>query len=215
MPTCADAAARIAATPHLQHRIALSPDAPRGGLAELATAISDPHRAPHEVDEEDTAIILYTSGTTGRPKGAMLTHLGICHSAMHYECCMGLDARDRSVVAVPMSHVTGVVALIAGMVRAAGTLIVMRTFKAGEFLDLAERERMTHTLLVPAMYNLCLLEPRFERADLSALASWRLRRRADGDGDHRAPGRAAAAAATDECLRRDGDDLARDADATA
>ena len=52
----------------------------------------------------------------------MLTHLGICHSAMHYECCMGLTARDRAVVAVPMSHVTGVVALIAAMVRAAGTL---------------------------------------------------------------------------------------------
>jgi acyl-CoA synthetase (AMP-forming)/AMP-acid ligase II len=101
----------------------------------------------------------------------MLTHLGICHSAMHYECCMGLDARDRAVVAVPMSHVTGVVALIAAMVRAAGTLIVMEAFKASDFLELAERERMTHTLLVPAMYNLCLLEPRFEDADLSA---WRL-----------------------------------------
>lgn len=59
------------------------------------------------VDEEGTAVILYTSGTTGRPKGAMLSHLGICHSAHHYECCIGLDAQDRAVVAVPMSHVTG------------------------------------------------------------------------------------------------------------
>src|SRR4029453_6820386 len=65
----------------------------------------------------------------------------------------------------------GLVALIAAMVRAAGTLIVMRTFKAGDFLELAERERMTHTLLVPAMYNLFLMEPRFEQTDLS---NWRL-----------------------------------------
>jgi long-chain acyl-CoA synthetase len=79
--------------------------------------------------------------------------------------------RDRSVIAVPMSHVTGVVALIAAIVRAAGTLIVMRNFKAADFIDLAERERMTHTLLVPAMYNLLLLEPRFPEA---ALSDWRL-----------------------------------------
>jgi long-chain acyl-CoA synthetase len=169
----ADLAARLpptSDTPQLRHRIALSPDEPRGGLDRVG---GSPRTAepPADVDEEDTAVILYTSGTTGRPKGAMLTHLGICHSAMHYESCMGLTARDRSVVAVPMSHVTGLVALIAAMLRAAGTLIVMRTFKAADFLELAERERMTQTLLVPAMYNLCLMEPRFPRTDLSV---WRL-----------------------------------------
>jgi O-succinylbenzoic acid--CoA ligase len=101
----------------------------------------------------------------------MLTHLGICHSAMHYEYCMGLTARDRALVAVPMSHVTGVIALIAAMVRAAAGLIVMREFKANAFLQLAARERMTHSLMVPAMYNLCLLDPAFERGDYSA---WRV-----------------------------------------
>src|SRR5262249_25761322 len=169
----ADLASRLpapAATALLHHRIPLPPDVLRGGLDQLD---SNPCTAgpPANVDEEDVAIILYTSGTTGQPKGAMLTHLGICHSAMHYECCMGLTARDRSVIAVPMSHVTGVVASIAAIVRAAGTLIVMGTFKAADFLSLAERERMTHTLLVPAMYNLCLLAPLFRSADLSA---WRI-----------------------------------------
>ena len=169
----ADLASRLPAsseTPQLRHRIEISSDAPGSGLGPLDRDGS-PLPLPVTVGEEDTAVILYTSGTTGRPKGAMLTHLGICHSAMHYECCMGLTASDRSVGVVPMSHVTGVVALIASMVRAAGTLIVMRTFKAAEFLELAERERMTHTLLVPAMYNLCLIEPRFQLVDLS---SWRL-----------------------------------------
>jgi O-succinylbenzoic acid--CoA ligase len=127
--------------------------------------------APAAVREEDTAIILYTSGTTGRPKGAMLTHLSICHSVLHYECCMGLTSSDRAVVAVPMSHVTGIIALIAAMVRAAAALIVMPAFKAADFLELAARERMTHSLMVPAMYNLCLLDPSFEAA---RYAAWRV-----------------------------------------
>jgi len=161
-----------AASPQLRHLIPLAEKALCGGLGRLDDGpVAAAVPAPIEVDEEDTAIILYTSGTTGRPKGAMLTHLGICHSAMHYQCCMGLRANDRSIVAVPMSHVTGVVALIAAMVRAAATLIVMPAFKASEFLELAERERMTHTLLVPAMYNLCLREPCFDGADLS---TWRV-----------------------------------------
>jgi long-chain acyl-CoA synthetase len=123
------------------------------------------------VQEEDTAAILYTSGTTGRPKGAMLSHLGIIHSAMHYERAMGLAERDRSIAAVPLSHVTGLVALIAAMARCAGTLVLLPAFKAADFLALAARERMTHTVLVPAMYNLCLLEPQLGRHDLSR---WRI-----------------------------------------
>src|SRR5204862_7047487 len=86
-------------------------------------------------------------------------------------CCMALTSNDRAIVAVPMSHVTGVIALIAAMVRAAAALIVMPAFKAGEFLELAARERMTHSLMVPAMYSLCLLEPTFDAARYSA---WRV-----------------------------------------
>jgi len=156
------------ATPTPVHRVAVEPDASYKAMCLLARASA---AAPTAVEEEDTAIILYTSGTTGRPKGAMLTHLGICHSAIHYECCMGLTASDRAVVAVPMSHVTGVIALVAAMVRAAAALIVMPGFKAGEFLELAARERMTHSLMVPAMYNLCLLDPTFEEARYPA---WRV-----------------------------------------
>lgn len=157
-----------AAVPVLVRRVAVDPGAPVAALPFMEEGARAP---PAPVDEEETAIILYTSGTTGRPKGAMLTHLGICHSAIHFECGMGLTARDRAVVAVPMSHVTGVIALIAAMVRAAAALIVMREFKAPEFLALAARERMTHSLMVPAMYNLCLREPAFAQCDLSA---WRI-----------------------------------------
>jgi len=136
---------------------------------------SDPARAPTAAPiatlETDVAVILYTSGTTGHPKGAMLTHLAIVHSALHYEACMGLRADDRSALAVPASHVTGLIANIAAMWRVGGTVVVVPEFKADAFIDLLARERVTHTLMVPAMYRLCLMSDALARADLSA---WRV-----------------------------------------
>jgi acyl-CoA synthetase (AMP-forming)/AMP-acid ligase II len=143
----------------------------RIAIGDFAALCETPGGEAVPVEEEDTAVILYTSGTTGRPKGAMLSHLGIVHSALHYERAMALGPADRSIAAVPLSHVTGLVALIATMARCAGTLVLLPAFKAADFLTLAARERMTHTVLVPAMYNLCLLQPDFERHDLS---QWRI-----------------------------------------
>src|SRR4029077_7171758 len=144
----------------------------RGGgstLAELRGAA--PVQRGEAVGEEETATILYTSGTTGRPKGAMLTHLGIVHSVIHYRVTMGLTENDRGLLAVPMSHVTGLIALVHAMVHCAGTQVIMPAFKANEFIDLAARHQITYTLIVPAMFNLCLLARNFETADL---ASWRV-----------------------------------------
>jgi acyl-CoA synthetase (AMP-forming)/AMP-acid ligase II len=124
-----------------------------------------------EVKEEDVAVILYTSGTTGQPKGAMLTHLNIAHSVMHFELCMALNPGERSILAVPASHITGLVANILTMIRTAGCNVILRQFEAQAFLALAALERITHTVLVPAMYNLCLLRADFEDYDL---ASWRI-----------------------------------------
>ena len=167
--TLADRLPPPEATPTVIARRAIDPAAK---LADLPFAAAAPDDAPPAaVDEDATAVILYTSGTTGRPKGAMLTHLGLCHSAMHYEVAMRLTSADRTIAAVPFTHVTGLVGLILAMVRAAATLVVLPEFKAPAFLDLAARERMTHSLMVPAMYELCLRTPGF---DPKALASWRI-----------------------------------------
>jgi long-chain acyl-CoA synthetase len=125
-------------------------------------------RARPDPNEEDTAVILYTSGTTGRPKGAMLTHFNIVHSVMHYLECMHWTETSRSIMAVPASHVTGLIANVACAIGAGACTIIMPGFKAGDFLRLAADERLTHTILVPAMYNLCLLDPAFDTVDLSA-----------------------------------------------
>ncbi len=147
--------------------------APADGAIPIATLEADAGAAPPpaEVDEEDTATLLYTSGTTGKPKGAMLTHLGIVHSAMNLRACLELDEDLRSILAVPASHVTGLVAIIVETVHCGGALVMMPEFKAAAFLELAARERTSFTVLVPAMYTLCLMQPDLERHDLS---NWRI-----------------------------------------
>ena len=77
----------------------------------------------------------------------------------------------RSIAAVPLAHVTGAVANVTTMARCAGALIIMPEFKAAEYLKVAARERVSYTVMVPAMYNLCLMQPDFDSYDLS---SWRI-----------------------------------------
>ena len=147
------------------------PDATKAQFVALEDLKDGPNLPVVVPDEEDVAFILYTSGTTGRPKGAMLTHLNIIHAALIYEAAQRLSSKDRIIAAVPLNHLTGMSALIATSARAGACLIVMETFKAKDFLDIAETERMTYTLMVPAMYNLCLLQDDVTKRDLSA---WRL-----------------------------------------
>jgi O-succinylbenzoic acid--CoA ligase len=134
-------------------------------------AQQDAAPAPAEPQPTDVAVILYTSGTTGNPKGALLSQLNIVHSVLHYQVCMKLGAGEVSALAVPASHVTGLIAIIATMILVAGTTVIVPAFKAEPFIALMQREHVTHTLMVPAMYNLCLLQPTFAQADLSA---WRI-----------------------------------------
>jgi long-chain acyl-CoA synthetase len=139
-------------------------------LAALADAAPAPPPAA-ATQETDVAVILYTSGTTGHPKGALLTHLSIAHSVLHFQACMGLGPGDRSALAVPASHVTGLIAVIAAMWQVGGAVVVVPEFKAEPFVRLMASERVSHTLMVPAMYQLCLLCDAFGREDLSA---WRI-----------------------------------------
>ncbi|MBC7726127.1 MAG: AMP-binding protein [Microbacteriaceae bacterium] len=172
--------------PELRLRISVG-DAPGclalaalAALAALDSAIPTaastlPAVAP--VSDSEVAVILYTSGTTGHPKGATLTHANIVHSVLHYQACLQLaiagqdSPGERAVLAVPASHVTGLVAIIATMLHVGGTVIVVPAFKAETFIALLADERISQTMMVPAMYNLCLLHRHFASAKLDA---WRI-----------------------------------------
>ena len=123
------------------------------------------------VNEEETSFILYTSGTTGKPKGAMITNFNIIHSCMHFKKHFSLSEQDNSILVVPASHVTGLIAHVMTMLFVGGTLILMKSFNVKVFLNLAEEEALSYLIMVPAMYNLCL-----HREDLSKynLSNWRI-----------------------------------------
>ncbi len=156
--------------PDLRHRFSVGGPAPDAARYET---LLEPGEAPDVIAplEDDPFCILYTSGTTGRPKGAILTHYGVLHSCLNFQYGMGLRPGDRAVLAVPASHVTGLVAIILSMILVRGAVVMMRAFKARPYLELVAAERVTYTLAVPAIYNLCLLDPDFDRYDLS---SWRI-----------------------------------------
>jgi len=124
-----------------------------------------------DIAEQDTFGILYTSGTTGRPKGAMLTHFNIVHSCIHWEEVHRLGCDERTLLCIPWSHVAGLCGVVLPFLALGATIATMTEFKRREFLQLAQREKITHALLVPAMYGLCLLEPDLAGFDLQ---DWRL-----------------------------------------
>ena len=139
---------------------------------EVAGDIEGSHTSPgRQVGEEDLFGILYTSGTTGRPKGAMLAHFNVVHSCLHWEAAHKLQRGERTALCVPWSHVSGLCGVVMPFLHLGGTLVLLAEFKAAALLRLARDERITHALMVPAMYGLCLLEPNVAEC---GLADWRL-----------------------------------------
>jgi long-chain acyl-CoA synthetase len=168
----ADAVPTPDETPALAHRFSIRGVAPEASPFSDLLASDEQIDRTADLDEEDVAVILYTSGTTGRPKGAQLTHLGMIHSALSFARCHGLTENDRGLVAVPLSHVTGLVGVALSTMIVGGCVVLMRqAYKTSDFLALASREKITYSILVPTIYTLCVMSPELAAHDLR---SWRI-----------------------------------------
>ncbi|RAG83434.1 AMP-dependent synthetase [Streptacidiphilus pinicola] len=140
-------------------------------LAGLATPIATPE-TPLDIAADETAAILYTSGPTGRPKGAMLTHGNLHACASIYQRIHRLGPEDRAGTALPLFHVYGQACILATTMRVGASLSLLPRFDPREMLALIRDHRLTTTAGVPTMWNALLHAS--DDADPADFASLRL-----------------------------------------
>ena len=121
----------------------------------------------HVGQDDDVALLLYTSGTTGLPKGVMLTNQNMAFTRKLGET-WGMGPESVNLVAMPMFHIGGTGYGTSTMLRG-GHTVLMREVNPAVAIDLIARYKVTHTFFVPAVVQSLLLTPGIEKADFSSL----------------------------------------------
>jgi fatty-acyl-CoA synthase len=150
--------------PALRHTLDLDADLPA-----LTAHASDGEPAPEPaLDERDAHVMLYTSGTTGDPKGALLSHRAYVLQAAQTQATVGLVEDDVGLCMFPMFHMGGW-AMPLGYWASGGTVVLLERADPEAILAAIPRERVTYVYLLPTLYDAVLALPGFGRTDVSSL----------------------------------------------
>lgn len=122
-----------------------------------------------EADAETPLMILYTSGTTGRPKGAVLTHGSITANSLNTQLACDLRADDSTVTFTPLFHTGAVNVLSMPLLHRGGKVVLLPRFDAGDILAAIGRERVTILFGVPTTFEMLRDDAAFAAADLSSV----------------------------------------------
>jgi fatty-acyl-CoA synthase len=177
LATCSPTAVRAAKCPRLRRVIDIKPEQRPGALSwdafralGLETTDADLERRAGEVRAEDVANIQYTSGTTGFPKGAMLTHRNLLMNAYYVGDRMAFTAQDRLCIPVPFYHCFGcVMGTLMCAIYGAAMVVPAESFDPLATLQAIQDERCTGLYGVPTMFLAELHHPRFAEFDLRSL----------------------------------------------
>jgi fatty-acyl-CoA synthase len=120
-----------------------------------------------EVTQDDPLLIMYTSGTTGDPRGAVLTHQNVIFDSVHNIINFSLDKGFRSLVTAPLYHVGPLGASTTPVVYAGGSLVLKRFFNASEIIKIIMREGINYMFTVPVMYQMMCEAAEWGAADFS------------------------------------------------
>jgi long-chain acyl-CoA synthetase len=130
---------------------------------------TDPVAEIADRDDGDPAVIVYTSGTTGTPKGATLTHANLAAAARVGRDLVDAGPESVTVATLPLFHVFGMSAIMNVSLQAGGLLTLVPRFEPGKVLEVIERDRATTFGGVPTMFSALLHHPERERFDTSSL----------------------------------------------
>ena len=152
----------------LEHQITL--EAPGEGFVfydDLLANASDEERFP-TADGDDVTIIMFTAGTTGTPKGVMLSHNSFTSYILANVEPVDMDTAEKNILTVPLHHIAGVQAVMAA-VYGGRTLVLQRQFDEEGWMKLVQEEKVNRAMMVPTMLKRLMDRPAFKDYDLSSL----------------------------------------------
>jgi len=156
--------------------IVVAGDAREDGLLGYDDLINEPgdRHEPVDIPNDSPALIMYTSGTTGHPKGAVLTHTNLTGQTMTGLYTNGADVNDVGFIGVPFFHIAGIGNLLTGMWLGIPTVIYpLGAFDPGHLLDVLSAEKVTGIFLVPAQWQAVCAEQQARPRDVRLrVMSW-------------------------------------------
>jgi fatty-acyl-CoA synthase len=150
----------------------ISADGPLSGgslsLADLVASAS-PERTPVDIALDDPLGIYYTSGTTGLPKGAVLTHGNILFTTLNHVIDVGLTGDDLFLQFLPLCFTGGILTSSMWIFHTGASMVLEREFNPGRVLQLIDERGITYIMTVPTMVKMLIDHPAFERAEWTSM----------------------------------------------
>jgi len=161
----------------LKHLVLMADQIPSGmvnwkALLELGRDIPDNllYEREHGCQKNDVVTLLYTSGTTGAPKGVMSTHFGILNTTMASAEIQRLTEKDRLCLSVPLSHMFGCICItLAAIIKGATLILPSETFEPGKILEAIEKERCTAIYGSPTAFISLMEHPKYAPSNIRSL----------------------------------------------